>query len=159
MLHSSTLVSSAVSSGLLLVETITTRFGDIVVDTGKSILFQRGLLGMPDKTNFVLANFPSEKMEQFKLLQSLDDTSLSFITLPLDLQNPIIAADDLRSAGHEMQITEAHMAILLVVSVHRSPDQVRLSVNARAPLLLDASRKTGVQYVIPREIYKIQHML
>jgi flagellar assembly factor FliW len=159
MLHSSTLVSSAVSSGLLLMETIATRFGDIAVDTSKTILFQRGLLGMPDKTNFVLANFPSDKMEQFKLLQSLDDTSLSFITLPLDIQNPIIAADDLRGAAHEMQIAETQLAVVLVVSVHRSPDQVRLSVNARAPLLLDASRRTGVQYVIPREIYKIQHML
>lgn len=159
MLHSSTLVSSGVPAGALLTETIRSRFGDITVDTGKSILFQRGLLGMPDKTNFVIANFPSEKMEQFKLLQSLDEAATSFITLPLDISNPIIAADDLRSAAHELQIAEDNLAVLLVVTVHRTPTQIRLSVNARAPLLLDAGRRVGVQYVIPREIYKIQHML
>ena len=159
MLHSSSLVSGAVSSGLPLVETIRSRFGDISVDTSKSLLFQRGLLGMPDKMNFVLANFPSDKMHQFKLLQSLDDTTLSFITLPLDIQNPIVAADDLRGACREMQIDEEQLAALLIVSVHRTTDQIRLSVNARAPILLDAKRKTGVQYVIPREMYKIQHML
>ena len=159
MLHSSTLVSGAVSSGLSLTETIHSRFGEITVDTSKSLLFQRGLLGMPDKMNFVLANFPSSKMQQFKLLQSLDDTTLSFITLPLDIQNSIIAAEDLLSASREMQIDEAQLAVLVVISVHRTPDQIKLSVNARAPLLLDAQRKTGFQYVIPRETYKIQHML
>ena len=159
MLHSSTLVSGAVSSGLSLMETISSRFGAITVDTSKSLLFQRGLLGMPDKMNFVLANFPSDKMQQFKLLQSLDDTSLSFITLPLDIENPIIAVSDVMNAFREMQIDEKQLALLLIVSVHRGPDQIRLSVNARAPILLDAQRKTGFQYVIPREVYKIQHML
>ncbi len=159
MLHSSTLVSSALPAGAMPIETIRSRFGDIAVDTSKSVLFQRGLLGMPGKTNFVLANFPSEKMQQFKLLQSLDDAALSFITLPIDVQNSFISADDIYAAAHEMQIAENNLALLLIVSVHRAPDQIRLSVNTRAPLMLDAARKVGVQYVIPREIYKIQHML
>ena len=159
MLHSSTLVSGAVSSGLSLMETIPSRFGDITVDTSKALLFQRGMLGMPDKMNFVLANFPSEKMAQFKLLQSLDDTSLSFITLPLDIENPILAVEDIQASCREMQIDEKQLALLLIVSVHRGPDQIKLSVNARAPLLIDAQRKTGFQHVISREAYKIQHML
>lgn len=138
---------------------IKSRFGDVAADTRKAIAFPRGLLGMPDRFNFILANFPSTKMQQFKLLQSLDEVQLSFITLPLDMQNPIIAIDDLRTACKDLQISEQQAAILLIVSVHRTPDAVKLSVNSRAPLIVDAERRIGMQYVFQNDAYKVQHML
>ena len=98
-------------------------------------------------------------MQQFTLLQSLDDKSLAFITLPLNMDNPIIAEGDLKNACRDLQIAEGSLAALLVVSVHRGPAQVRLSVNARAPLLIDAERRMGVQYVFQNDQYKVQHML
>lgn len=140
-------------------QTIKSRFGEVTVDTEKSLYFPRGLLGMPGSQNFALAPFPNPKMQQFMLLQSLDDAALSFITLPLDIKNTIIAADDLRVACRDLQIAESNLALLLIVSVHRSPDQVRLSANARAPLLVDTERRTGQQYVFQQETYKVQHML
>jgi len=142
-----------------MIETISSRFGEITVDSSKSILFPRGLLGMPDGSNFVLANFPNPKMQQFMLLQSLDQPQLSFITLPLELNNAIIAAADVKSACRDMQIEERHLALLLIVSVHRSLSDVKLSVNARAPLFIDAERRTGGQYVYQHDAYKVQHML
>lgn len=138
--------------------TIKTRFGEVTVDTTKTVLFPRGLLGMPDKPRYAIASFPSTKMAQFKLLQSLDDHSLSFITLPLEIENSIISAADIRSAAADMQIKEESLAILLIVSVHRSPDQVKLSVNARAPIFIDAERRVGVQHVFQNDSYKVQHM-
>ena len=138
---------------------IKSRFGDVSADIGKAISFSRGLLGMPDRFRFILANFPSAKMQQFKLLQSLDEVQLSFITLPLDMQNAIIGVDDLRMACKDLQISEQQAAILLIVSVHRTPDQVKLSVNSRAPLIIDAERRSGVQYVFQNDAYKVQHML
>ena len=138
---------------------IKTRFGEIAVDMNKAVTFPRGLLGMPDKQRFALASFPSPKMEQFKLLQSLDDHTLSFITLPLDVENAIVTSADIRAAAQDLQIKEESLAALLIVSVHRSPDQVKLSVNARAPIFIDAERKIGVQYVFQNDGYKVQHML
>jgi len=140
-------------------ETIKSRFGEITVDTTKSIIFARGMLGMPDKHQFVLANFPNPKMQQFMLLQSLDDKTLSFITLPLDLKNTIITASDMTMACRDLQINEASAAVLLIVNVHRGVDQTKLSVNARAPLIIDADHKIGAQYVYQNENYKVQHML
>lgn len=140
-------------------QTVKSRFGEVTIDASKGVTFPRGLLGMPDRFNFVLTNFPSEKMQQFKMLQSLDDQALSFITLPVDVQNPIISQNDLKSALIDLQIPEDQVVVLLIVSVHRTPGQVRLSVNARAPLLIDAERKIGVQYVFQSDSYKVQHML
>ncbi len=135
------------------------RFGEVMVDPTKAIQFSRGLLGMPDRFRFSLIKFPSEKMQQFMLLQSLDEDALSFITLPLPAENAIIAHSDVQMACKDMQISESNLALLVIVSVHRSPSDVRLSVNARAPLLIDAERKIGMQYVFQNDAYKIQHML
>lgn len=159
MLNQSAIIAGSTPSNPAMVEKIQSRFGEILVDTEKSILFPRGLLGMPDKFNFALTSFPSEKMRQFTLLQSLDDTSLSFITLPLNAENGIVGASDVQTACRDLQISDKNMALLLLVSVHRNLNGTRLSVNARAPLFIDAERKTGVQYVFQQDTYKVQHML
>ncbi len=158
------LSQSAISFGktampLEIPEVIQTRFGEVSVDVSRSISFPRGLLGMPDKSNFVLTNFNSSKMEQFKLLQSLDELQLSFIALPLDANNNIVAIADIRGAADDLQIAYDDLVVLLIVSVHRSPDSVKLSVNARAPLFIDVKQKLGAQYVFANDSYKVQHML
>lgn len=140
-------------------DTIKSRFGEISIDMSRAISFPRGLLGMPDKAHFVVTNFNSPKMEQFKLLQSLDEHQLSFITLPVTLNNNIIAAADMRAASEELGIKDEDLVVLLIVSVHRSPDSVKLSVNSRAPLFLDVKQKLGIQYVFQNDSYKVQHML
>ncbi len=157
--HRSASLTTTISSGVARMETIKSRFGDVTVDTEKALQFPRGLLGMPDRLRFALAQFPNPRMGQFMLLQSLDDPATSFITLPLELQNAILAPEDVKSACRDLQIPEPNLALLLIVSVHRSPDQVRLSANARAPLFIDAERRLGVQYVFQQEHYKVQHML
>jgi flagellar assembly factor FliW len=159
MLHQSVRSPITTPSGIGMMETIKSRFGDITVDPDKALFFPRGLLGMPDKFRFALTSFPNEKMQQFTLLQSLDDTSLSFIALPLDINNSIIGLSDLQTACRDLQIPAENLALLLIASVHRGPEQVRLSVNARAPILVDAQQRTGAQYVFQQDHYKVQHML
>jgi len=70
-------------------ERIQTRFGEIPLKKNYPLSFPRGLLGMPDKRSFFITNFPSKKLQKFKLLQSLDDYTLSFITLPVDIHNSV----------------------------------------------------------------------
>lgn len=141
------------------VEKIKSRFGEVTVDASRAILFPVGLLGMPDKFHFVLTDFPNPKMEQFKLLQSLDDESLSFITLPVELENNIIAKADIEHACREMEIPPEDLGIVLIVSVHRSMTSVQLSVNARAPIFFDVERRAAAQYVFTSNKYKIQHFI
>ncbi len=140
-------------------EVIATRFGRVVLDSNRAVQFPYGLLGFPEKVRFALANMPSAKMEQFKLLQSLDDHSLSFITLPLGLENQLIAQDHILSACRDLEIAPTDLALLLIVSVHRTLQEVKLSVNVRAPLFIDATRKLGAQFVFPQNEYKVQHYL
>ena len=108
---------------LSAVEEMETRFGRVTISRNQSIVFPNGLLGIPDKMHYVLTRFPSEKMVRFKLLQSLDDSQLSFITLPIDIVNPLIEPDDLAQAAHDLDIPVGGLAVLLVVTVHREYDR------------------------------------
>lgn len=140
-------------------EVIDTRFGKVSIYRQNPIVFTNGLLGMPDKVQFCLANFPSEKLARFKLLQSLEDLSLSFITLPVDFENPVVVRADLEQAARDLDIPAAELATLLIVSIHREGGATKLSVNARAPLFIHAARKTATQYVFPNTKYDIRHMI
>lgn len=140
-------------------ETIESRFGKIAIDKAKAILFPVGLLGMPEKNNFGLTGFPNPKLQQFKLLQSLDDHALSFITLPLELENSIIDREDIVAAAADMEIPLTQLGIVLIVSVHRNASDVRLSVNARAPIFFDTARHIAAQYVFTSNKYAVQHYI
>lgn len=140
-------------------EVITSRFGKVTIYRHNPIVFPNGMLGMPDKMQFCLTNMPSEKMSRFKLLQSLEDMSVAFITLPVDLQNPIIERADLEQAARDVDIALSDLAILLVVSVHREPTGVKLSVNARAPVLMHASKRVATQHVFAHTKYQIRQSL
>lgn len=140
-------------------QVLETRFGRIAIQPRQSIYFPTGLLGMPDRTSFCLTHFPSEKMARFKLLQSLDDAALSFITLPIDLENPIIEREDLAQAAGDLEMAIEHVALLLMVTVHRESGVAKLSTNARAPVLVDVSRRVAAQYVFPHAKYLIRQPL
>ena len=138
---------------------IETRFGKITVNRDNPIAFQKGLLGMPEKTSFALMDFPVEKFAQFILLQSLEDDNLSFIALPIDVENQIIDRKDIEDGCADLGFSEKDVALLLVVSVHRDVDQVRLSANARAPIFMDAKSRKAEQYVLRNNKYVVRHMI
>ena len=141
------------------VEAIDTRFGRVEISKAQSILFPTGLLGLPDRMHFGLTNFPSPKMARFKLLQSLEDPALSFITLPIDLQNIIIDRADIEQATRDLEIPVENLACLLIVTVSRDTGVAQLSVNARAPLFIHAGRRVAGQYVFSHNKYDIRHPL
>ena len=138
---------------------IETRFGTINVPQKAPLVFNKGILGMPEKNQFTLVDFPIEKFQQFKLLQSLDDHELSFIALPIKLENPLIDKIDLEEACKELNFDISDLAVMLIVSVHREVNQVRLSVNTRAPILMDASLRIAEQYVLRNNKYVVRHMI
>lgn len=140
-------------------EVIDTRFGKVTIYRTNPIVLPSGMLGQPDKNQFCLCNFPSEKMARFKLLQSLDDIALSFITLPVDVNNPIAERADIEQAARDLNIPIAQLVTLFVVSVHREAGAVKLSVNARAPIMLDSVRRVAVQHVFHNAKYQIRQPL
>ena len=141
------------------IETIQTRFGQVTIYRKNPIVFPNGMLGLPDKFSFCLTKFPSEKLARFKLLQSLEDMELSFITLPLEMDNAVVERKDIEQACKDLEIASDDLTLLLVVTVHRTGNGVKLSVNARAPIFINTTRRVASQYVFHNTKYNIQHMI
>lgn len=138
---------------------IDTRFGKITLRPHNPILFDKGMLGFPDRHRFCLLEFPVKKFAYFKLLQCLDDHSLSFITLPIDIDNQIIERKDIEEGCKDLNIPLEHLALFLIVTVHRDVNMVKLSANARAPLFMHADTREAEQYVLRNSRYEVRHML
>lgn len=140
-------------------EIIETRFGRVAITHENPLLFPSGPLGMPELTRFCITQLPGEKMNGFKLLQSLDDLTVSFIVLPLAVENPIIEKEDVLKACSDIGVAPENIAILVIVSVHRSLNSTKLSVNARAPIIIDSTARVGGQYVFADSKYQVQHFI
>ena len=156
----SSIVASQIMEGTSMEgRVITTRFGDVTITVDNPITIGKGMLGFPDQSRFCLVNFPVQKFQQFKLLQSLEDEALSFITLPLDVDNQIISRPDIEEVCNELSLPINDLAILLIVSVHRDQDLVRLSVNARAPIFVNTPERSAEQCVMRNNSYMVRHFI
>lgn len=135
------------------------RFGPISLDVTKSVFFPRGILGFPPELTFGIAEMPIEHLKHFKLLQSLNDQSISFVVLPLDYANPWIEEEDMLAAAALHQIKPEDMVMFLILNVRKMPDKHVITANVRAPLIIDVENRVGGQYVFPHNKYEISQEL
>ncbi len=139
---------------------IESRFGRIAVNLENALLFPRGIIGVGRELHFCLSDFPKERrMGNFRLLQCLNDHSLSFVVLPLGLENPFLAQEDLEECCRVTGINPEQLLVLLIISVNRAPDAIKITANMRAPLVVDTEGKFAGQYVFPSNAYDICHVL
>lgn len=135
------------------------RFGKVTIDMDKAIYFPTGLLGMPDKLHFCLTDFPGKATSEFKILQSLNDIELSFVVLPIALENPFIERGDIEEIAQIMEAELEDIGLALIASTHINPEGKQISVNVRAPIVINTKEKAATQYVFPQTKYAIRHVL
>ncbi len=138
---------------------VDTRFGRLEFDNCQAIAMPRGMMGFPENKVFALTSVPDPRIENFLLLQSLTDSGLSFLTLPLSLENGIIAFRDIEVARQDLGIASEDFAAIVIVSIRNVGGAAQTSVNLRAPVFLDARARTGWQYVLPNGGYNVRHVL
>lgn len=136
-----------------------TRFGRIEIDPASVMTFKSGLLGFSDAREFALIELDNEKYAQFRVLQCITDPTLSFIVFPPSLDNGLIDRADIEAAGKAVGIPFENLVVLLLVTVRRQQEGNSLSVNLRAPVLINPVALEGVQYVLPSEKYPVRFNL
>lgn len=133
------------------------RFGTLQIEPGKIIDFPRGLAGFEDNRRFSLFH-PEEQTPQSKyfILQSLDDPEIAFqITDPARL-----------GFSYEIELNDEESALLkladpgeiaVAVIVWRDAEataaanpQGALRASLKAPLLINARERLGLQHVFTR---------
>lgn len=141
--------------------TIDTRFGSMEFSRSNTFTMPHGILGFADKREFGLANLPAERYGHFMLLQSLEDAALSFLVLPLEAVPELIAAPDLEEACAAAGTAAEHAIVMLIATARKDEESgaVTLSINLRAPIVIDAERHTARQHVLNNVAYPIRHEL
>lgn len=155
-IEQATPVALAAEADMVSVET---RFGVYAFDPANTIAVAQGLPGFPQAREFGLATLPGEKLEQFMLFQSLEGTDPGFVVLPAHIDNAFLDLPDVEEALKVLGIANEDATILLVVSARKEGEAVALSLNLRAPIIVDTRNRTARQYVLPNGKYDIRHTL
>ena len=138
---------------------VETQFGEIAFPKESIIRFPTGLLGFSGQAEFGLANLPDPSYGNFKLMQCLDGSGLAFLVLPMEALPDVVAEADLNDAFDALGIDAESRAALLIVTVRKVDEAVKLSVNLRAPILIDVAEKRAFQHVLANANYSIRHEL
>lgn len=139
--------------------TMETRFGKLVFARAETVRMPRGLLGYADYRDFGFADMPDARLGQFKLLQCLAEPSLSFAIVPLNAEAGLIDEQDIRDACRILGVDFADAAVLLIVATRRLGDTTQISVNLRAPIVVDTAARLAWQYVLGNSRYPVRHVV
>ena len=138
---------------------IETRFGTMEFQLENAIYMPRGMLGYADYHDFGLANMPDPKLDQFKVLQSLETPDLSFIVAPLHPEADTIDPEDICEACRLLTVDPEKAVVLLVVSTRKIGPTTQISVNVRAPVIVDTGNKRAYQYVLLNNRYSVRQVI
>jgi flagellar assembly factor FliW len=122
-----------------------TRFGTLTVEEEHVIRFPQGLLGFPEERAFVLV-----RHRESSAIAWLQSSRTPELALPVVAAHALAAdypdvplADAARRAG--LEGSEEDLAALVVLTAAEGSPA---TVNLAAPILVDASRWTGVQTIL-----------
>ncbi len=133
-------------------------FGNIEIGEEKIIHFENGVLGFEDYKDYTILYDNEKEKSFFSWLQSTEESSLAFpIVNPFNVvesYNPQINDDMLELIGG---ISDEDTVVFLMATI---PEDVKqASVNMKAPLIINASSRKGVQVIAEGQEYEIKHKL
>lgn len=145
------------SDGSYIVES---RYGELVFTPDQVLTVGRSILGFPQLTQFGLSRLPGHDDKSLLLLQSLEDATVSFPCMALDLNNPMIEEADLLAVYEQLEIDPADGATLCIMTAREElGGGSAVSINLRAPVFVDSRRKMAWQIVLSNPHYPIRHSI
>ncbi len=136
---------------------LTTRiFGEIDIDESKIIHFVNGIIGFPELTEFALIH-DEEKGSgvPVRWLQSLQETGFAMPVLdPLAVvpeYNPQVEDELLKPVGN---LDADHLLVLVTMTV--PSDLRRMTVNLKAPIVINAAERKACQIIAEGDEYVVK---
>lgn len=131
-------------------------FGEIDIDDEKKLVFEDGLIGLPDLREFFLIfDAEEEKKSEIIWLQSVDEPSYA-----MPLINPLAILPDYNPAVEDELLSSIaplnpdDMAVFVTLRV---PEDVeKMTVNLKAPLIINAATCKGCQLIVENEAYEVR---
>ncbi|MCR5518170.1 MAG: flagellar assembly protein FliW [Lachnospiraceae bacterium] len=135
----------------------TKNFGEIEIDDNKVIEFPNGIIGFDDLKKFtIIYDSEKEDTQGIMWLQSLDEEGFAMpVVNPLfvtDNYDPKVEEDLIKGIG---DFSDEDLIVFCTVSV--PIDIKNLSVNLKAPILINTATKKGIQVIVENEEYEVKH--
>lgn len=143
-----------------MVEVNTNAFGKIAIEDEKIIHFEHGILGFPDLKRFTLIFNIEKGMESsIKWLQSLDEPNFA-----MPVMNPNLVMEDYEPMFDEelLKPLGANLNpdnLLLFVTVTVPKDITKITVNLKAPIIVNVQECKAVQLISDNDAYSIKYAI
>lgn len=130
-------------------------FGDIDIDEQKIITFDTGIVGFDYLKNFTLIHEAEKESKTVLWMQSVDEPEMAIPVLnPLMVKpdyNPVVEDEIIRGLG---KIEEEQIFVLVTLSV--PADIKEMSVNLKAPVIINPGTLKACQVIVENEDYPIR---
>lgn len=129
--------------------------GKITYNEDEIINFEKSIPGFNDIKRFILKEIEGSS---FKLLQSIDDVTVGFVVISpfqveenyeINLSEEVIKTLEIKEATD----------VLLYSLVTLNSKVEKITVNLKAPVVINVNNKKAEQFIIDKEKYKIKHPL
>jgi len=136
----------------------TKNFGEIEVREEDVLEFEYGIPGFEDMTKFVILGKTDDENSPFFWLQSVQNSNLAFVIMnPRDLVPDYEVEIDMFTANLLKFQDENDALIYAIVTV---PEDIsKISINLKAPIVINAKNNKGCQVVIENDKYKFKHII
>lgn len=134
-------------------------FGQVDIEDSKIIHFENGLFGFEEYTDYtILYDSESEERPFFSWLQCTTEKGLAFpVVNPQSVMpdyDPVVEDALLEPLG---EFGEDDMVVLLLATVPK--DVEKTSVNMKAPLIIHAGSRKGIQIIAENSDYAVKYFL
>ncbi|ADL08334.1 flagellar assembly protein FliW [Thermosediminibacter oceani] len=128
-------------------------FGQIEIDENKIITFVSGIVGFESLKKFILIDHPGN--EQIKWLQSVEEPNFA-----LPLVDPLLFFPDYSPTVSKEYISPLKIQSLadaVVLCVLTVPQDLKVTVNLKAPIILNPIESLADQIIAENPEYKTKH--
>lgn len=134
----------------------TKQHGTFTYNEEDIITFKKGILGLEDLKKFIVIDIKENPV--FKILQSLEDEAIGLVIIsPFEVKNNYEI--ELKDDTIENLSIASPKEVILYNTVTLNSDIHKITVNLKAPMVINMDKKLGEQIIIDKEEYKIKHPL
>lgn len=120
------------------------------------IIFKKGLPGFESLKKFIL--FPVEQNDMFSILHSVENEGIGLVvTIPFNIKKNYEFKLE-NEQLEELQIKD-QKDVLVLNTVTLNSNIEKITVNLKAPIVINISERLGEQIILDIEDYKVKHPL
>lgn len=129
-------------------------FGEIEIDENKLIFFEEGIPGFPNLKKFLFMT-DEDANSPFCWLQSIEDLDIVFTLFDIYSikkdYNPIVSSDIINDIG---KFKEGDILIYAIANIPE--DFKKISINLKAPIIINMNNNKAKQIILANEEYEIK---